>query len=123
MQLGQNAYISGAGIINATGPVSVLSVLKDTSAWAEAGANGGTGVSLVGGAVNSTRAESASKVNAYIDGVTIDTTGDVSVGAELQGKVTSRAQAPDTAVTAVSLGVVEVYAVLVDDIVKAYIAW
>lgn len=123
LQVVQNAYISGSGLVNASGPVIVLSILEDASAWAEAGANGGTNVNLVGGSVNSTRAESASKVNAYIAGnVTIDTTGDVSVGAELQDRVTSRAQAQDTSVTLFSVGVVEVYAVLVDDRVSAYIA-
>ena len=70
-----------------------------------------------------TTAKSASTVNAYIDGnVIIVTTGDVNVGAELEGTVTSRAQAPDTVVTAASLGVVKVYAVFKDDKVSAYIA-
>jgi hypothetical protein len=86
LKLIQNAYINGTGTVNATGPVSVLSILQNTSSWAEAGANGGTGVSLVGGKVDQTTAESASTVEAYIEGnMTIITTGDVSVGVILEG--------------------------------------
>jgi len=123
MKVTQNAYISGQGTINATGAVSVLSILKGTKSEAEAGANGGTSVSLATGDGNLTTAESASTVNAYIEGnVTVVTDGDVNVGAELGGAVTSRAQAPDANITLLSIGVVKVIADFAQDSVNARIA-